>query len=127
MACIATPVSVPAKPAAAAKASMLAAEHHSDYLWVANWADASRIAWYAHPMKLQVADDKMNQFEVWNGYPQGSSTAILTLPKRIKDKRTPQNIITPVDGNQCHLIDELAYKIDSVEVNVFWFYLCEPV
>ncbi|PCJ41002.1 MAG: hypothetical protein COA99_09170 [Moraxellaceae bacterium] len=112
---------------AAARAAALATEHNSDYLWVSNWADASRIAWYAHPMKLQVADDKMNQFEVWNGYPQGSSTAILTLPKRIKDERTPQTMVTPVGGNQCHLIDELAYKVDSVEVNVFWFYLCKPV
>jgi len=111
---------------AATKAATLAAEHNSEHLWVLNWADASRIAWYAYPAKLQVADDKMNQFEVWNGYPQGSSTALLTLPKRIKDGRTPATTISVVANNQCTLIDELSYAVDSVEVNVFWFYLCRP-
>lgn len=111
---------------AASRAATLVAEHNADYLWVSNWADASRIAWHARPLKMQIADDKMNQFQVWNGYPQGTSTAVLTLPKRIKDTRTPEQVITPVADNHCNLIDELAINIDAVEVNVFWFYLCEP-
>ncbi|OUS26286.1 hypothetical protein A9Q99_18830 [Gammaproteobacteria bacterium 45_16_T64] len=113
--------------AAAHRAEALANQHNAPYLWVANWADASRIAWYTHPSIIQVADNKMNQFEVWNGYPQGTNRAILTLPKRIKDERTPTQRITPVEQNQCTLIDELPYSIEGIEVNVFWYYLCQPL
>lgn len=105
---------------AADKAQALASENNLDLLWAENWTHTSRIAWYSYPTKVQVIDDKMNQFDLWHGEPEASGNAILITTKDRKDN------YRPLAGNQCIKLDSYTYDIDGVEINNFWFYRCAP-
>lgn len=87
-------------------------------LWVRNWTEGSRIAWYSQ-MPVQVLSEKTSQFSLWWGKPQ--SPAILVRA----EKRLPENtaVQTPA-GTDCALLDTLDYQMQGVTVNVYLYYLC---
>ena len=103
---------------AAEKAQALAVKNNINLLWVDNWTHTSRIAWYAYPTPVQVVDDQINQFDLWHGRPEPTSTAVLITTKDRTDN------YFPLDGSQCHILDRYTFKIDDIDINQFWFYLC---
>ena len=48
-------------------------------LFVANWTQGSRLAWYARPAPVQVLDDRHDQFDLWFGSPQAGGRGVLVL------------------------------------------------
>jgi len=111
---------------AADRAVELAAQHDTEYLWVDNWSYTSRVAWYSRNSgtTIQVVDGKPNQFDLWNGEPEATTTAIMVTPvKHKKDK--PKEI--ELEGSQCEWLENLDHKYDGVRINLFNFYLCSPV
>lgn len=46
-------------------------------LFVDNWTQASRLAWYARPAAVQVLDDRQDQFDLWFGQPKVGARGIL--------------------------------------------------
>jgi 4-amino-4-deoxy-L-arabinose transferase-like glycosyltransferase len=110
---------------AADRAVELASQYGTEYLWVDNWSYTSRVAWYSRNSgtTIQVVDGKPNQFDLWNGEPEASTTAILVTPvKHKKDK--PKEI--ELAGSQCEWLENLDHKYDGVRINLFNFYLCGP-
>lgn len=86
---------------------------------VRNWSRASRIAWYARPMPVQVLDQHGGQFAYWYGEP-GPQTRAILIRDNVDDSATPY----VRDGLSCDLLDEMEIHIDEVPVNRFLFYQC---
>ncbi len=63
---------------ASARAKALAAERRVARLAVHNWTLASRVAWYARPLPVQVLDGRPGQFGLWFGeMPAGADALVL--------------------------------------------------
>ena len=62
---------------AAQTAVALARQHNARALGALNWTLASRVAWYARPMPVQVLRGKPSQFDRWFGKPQRSDTLVV--------------------------------------------------
>ena len=91
-------------------------------LLVDNWVRASRIAWYAWPLPVQVISDRVSQFDFWYGEPDSDTRGIL-----IRDNRSvPEGGRYEKSGIVCQLRDVLNTGVDGVEVNRFQFYYCDP-
>jgi hypothetical protein len=73
--CVGLVVGRPANPfadvqgwqSAAERASQVAKTHGLRTLTVVNWSLASRLAWYARPMPVIVAQSHQDQFDLWFG------------------------------------------------------------
>ncbi len=90
-------------------------------LLVENWSRASRIAWYAHPLPVQVIGGKQSQFSFWFGDATKNSYGIL-----IRDNRSEtEDGIYRVNGLLCSEIDSFSSKLDGIDVNSFLFYACK--
>ena len=64
--------------AAGAKAKQLAMDNGLDSVSVQNWTLASRLGWYARPLKVFVLEDRFDQFDLWAGdLPVGGRTLLV--------------------------------------------------
>jgi hypothetical protein len=52
---------------AGARARQLAQQQGLDAVAVQNWTLASRMGWYARPLKVHVLEDRFDQFDLWAG------------------------------------------------------------
>lgn len=91
-------------------------------LLVDNWVRASRIAWYAYPLPVQVISDRPSQFDFWYGMPTPEIRGILVRDNR----RMPEDGRFEKSGFVCQLRDVLNTGVDGVDVNSFQFYYCDP-
>lgn len=48
-------------------------------LFVSRWSRASRVAWYARPLEVQVLDDRLDQFDLWFGAPEPGARGVLLV------------------------------------------------
>ncbi|AFV00892.1 ArnT family glycosyltransferase [Simiduia agarivorans] len=87
-------------------------------LWVRNWTEGSRMAWYTQ-MPVRVLSDKTSQFSLWWGEPV--APAILVRAEKRMPRDTTLKIPEHLD---CRLIDTLDFKMQAVTVNVYLYYLC---
>jgi hypothetical protein len=59
-------------------AKTLAAQQHLPSIVVQNWTLASRLAWYARPLPVQVLADGFDQFTLWSGkLPKGGNALLV--------------------------------------------------
>jgi len=87
---------------------------------VRNWSRASRIAWYARPLPVQVLDHHGGQFAYWYGEPGPQTRAIL-----IRDNIDGAADDTYVkQGLTCQLLEHMVIEVDGVTINRFHFYQC---
>ena len=63
--------------AAGARAKALAQSHGLDAVAVQNWTLASRLGWYARPLKVHVLEDRFDQFDLWAGKLPAGGSALL--------------------------------------------------
>jgi hypothetical protein len=105
---------------AGARARSLAAQHQLDSVSVQNWTLASRLGWYARPMKVHVLEDRFDQFDLWAGdLPQGGNTLLVDWSEMA--------YVTPVGGNgfaSCKLLDVLPVQRLGRPLSEFRFYAC---
>ncbi len=90
-------------------------------LFTENWTYASRLAWYARPAPVQVADTRYDQFDLWFGSPQNEARGILVL--------WPDQQATPAVGGvgqftACELRDRLPVSAHGHLISTFSFYAC---
>ena len=89
-------------------------------LMVSNWTFASRLAWYARPVPVQLNDVARSQFDYWFGKPHGS--AILVQPAD-DDAAEPPKLAFPM---HCRFLEELDTPPTPRPANRFRFYACTP-
>jgi len=100
--------------------TQMAAEYPSAVLFVPNWALASRLAWYARPLAVQVTDDRFDQYDLWFSAPAVGAHGVLVAPASVLKKTS--HMLTRFDS--CQEQDSLpVYRGDLLLTN-FHFYLC---
>jgi 4-amino-4-deoxy-L-arabinose transferase-like glycosyltransferase len=106
--------------AAGARAKALAAQHGLDAVAVQNWTLASRIGWYARPLKVHVLEDRFDQFDMWAGkLPVGGSALLLDW------SQLPYETPLGVHGfAQCTWLERQAVRRLGYAVSYFDFYAC---
>ena len=111
-------------PQAAERASRL----HSEFLHeqpqavllVPNWSLASRLAWYARPLPVQVPDERFDQFDLWFGSPANGAAGVLVAPdKALKAMHRVRERFA-----HCEQRDPLPVYAGSSTVVTFHFFLC---
>ena len=91
-------------------------------LFVGNWSLASRIAWYARPLSVQVTDERHDQFDIWFGAPRSGASGILIVPDYYLGRERVSGL---EKFEQCSELDRLEYQIDETAVHSFNYYLCQ--
>jgi 4-amino-4-deoxy-L-arabinose transferase-like glycosyltransferase len=106
--------------AAGVRAQALAAQHGLDAVAVQNWTLASRIGWYARPLKVHVLEERFDQFDLWAGKLAVGGSALL-----VNWSQLPYE--TPLGAHgftQCNQLDHLEVQRFGYAVSSFDFYTC---
>ena len=88
---------------------------------IANWADASRISWYARPVPVKVMDQRYDQFDLWYGSMEPGNQAWVILDYERNGYDT--SYLDRFDD--CKLINERHFNQGEVRVNSFRIYYCQ--
>jgi 4-amino-4-deoxy-L-arabinose transferase-like glycosyltransferase len=106
--------------AAGARATLLATQHGLDAVAVQNWTLASRIGWYARPLKVHVLEDRFDQFDLWAGKLAVGGSALL-----VDWSQLPYETALGAHGfTQCSKLDHLEVQRFGYAVSSFDFYAC---
>jgi len=106
--------------AAGARAKELAAQQGLTAVVVQNWTLASRIGWYAWPLKVHVQEDRFDQFDLWAGkLPKGGDALLLDWSQLPYE--TPQ---APHGFAHCSLLERLPVQRLGYALSHFDFYAC---
>jgi hypothetical protein len=102
-------------------AQTLAQQQSLQILTVSNWTLASRLAWYARPLPVQVLDDRFDQFDIWFGSPKKGQNTLY-----VKWSQVPYQ--PPVSAQQyarCIKLDQLPVQRLGRVTSQFTYYRCE--
>jgi len=106
------------------------AAHHAEALadarggvpiFVGNWSLGSRIAWYARPHRVIVADDRYDQFDLWYGSPAAGDSGVLIVPDNYELRPEVSGL---AHFKRCQLLDVQAKMVNDNTVHRFSFYEC---
>ena len=107
--------------AAGARAKQLAQAQGIDAVAVQNWTLASRIGWYARPLKVFVLEDRFDQFDLWAGKLKPGGRVLLV-------DWSQQSYQTPLGVHgftRCEALDHLNVQRFGYDVSFFDFYVCD--
>jgi len=89
-------------------------------IFVGNWSQFARLAWYAKPTPVQVTDTRSGQSDIWYGSPQKGSHGVLVVPPKYKN--------TEASGlkkfTHCGNAEEVSQKLDGKIAATFQVYKC---
>ena len=106
---------------AARQAQQLAKAQGIEHLAVQNWTLASRLAWYARPLKVHVLDQDFDQFSLWGGeMPQGGRALLMDW-----SQMAYQLPVGPGQFEDCHLLSTQAVHRAGRQVAQFTWHVCE--
>ncbi|MDP4589972.1 MAG: glycosyl transferase, partial [Burkholderiaceae bacterium] len=102
-------------------AQTLAKQQGIQTLSVSNWTLASRMAWYARPLPVQVIDERFDQFDIWFGNPEKNQNTLWVNWSQVPYK-------VPVSNQhyaRCFELDRLLVQRLGRVTSTFTFYRCE--
>ena len=105
---------------AGARALVLARQYGLDAVAVQNWTLASRIGWYARPLKVHVLEDRFDQFDLWDGKLAPGGKALLVDWSQLP-------YVTPLGLHgfaRCDAVDRQEVRRFGYEVSYFDFFVC---
>lgn len=97
----------------------LADKYKADYIWVDHWTKASRFAWYAYPMPVQVVSQDLSQFSLWFGNATKKNTAIYVSENYLTAE---VNLAT---GSSCIYLEKQPIVYQGYLLNTFYLYYCQ--
>lgn len=106
---------------AAQHALALQRRYPQSVLSVGNWATASRIAWYARPTTVRVADDRYDQFDLWYGSLDATDSALLIVPDYLQGREKLSGVAR---FDQCSELEQFEFRLRDKPVHRFNYYLC---
>jgi 4-amino-4-deoxy-L-arabinose transferase-like glycosyltransferase len=111
-------------PEAATHAATLRAEFAREepkaLLLVPNWSLASRLAWYARPLPVQVTDTRFDQFDLWFGTPHVGTGGVLVVPDVML--KAGRRVLPLFEA--CRETEPYSVVRAGRPVVTFYFYLC---
>jgi hypothetical protein len=106
---------------AGARVSQLARERNLTSVSVQNWTLASRLGWYARPLKVHVLEDRFDQFDIWAGnLPKGADTLLVDWSELA--------YVVPLGDHGfagCQLLETLPIQRLGRPLSEFRFYACQ--
>lgn len=102
-------------------AQKLATQQSLQTLTVRNWTLASRLAWYARPLPVQVLDDRFDQFDLWFGAPVPGQNTLFVNWSQVPYEPPVSNQLYA----RCVKLDELAVTRFGRITSLFTYYRCE--
>ena len=91
-------------------------------IFVGNWSQFSRLAWYAKPHPVQVTDQRYGQSDIWYGSVRAGASGILVVPPKYKDAKTE-------NGKQkfehCLFIENVSAEIANKIAATYQIYKCD--
>lgn len=106
---------------AGVRVSQLARERNLTSVSVQNWTLASRLGWYARPLKVHVLEDRFDQFDLWAGdLPQGADTLLVDWSELA--------YVVPLGAHGfagCQLLETLPVQRLGRPLSEFRFYACQ--
>lgn len=106
---------------AGARARELASLKNLSSISVQNWTLASRLGWYARPLKVHVLEDRFDQFDLWAGdLPKGGDTLLVDWSEMA--------YALPLGAHgfaACQLLDTLPVQRMGKPLSEFRFYACQ--
>jgi hypothetical protein len=106
--------------AAGARAKTLAEQHQLDAVAVQNWTLASRIGWYARPLKVFVLEDRFDQFDLWAGkLPAGGSALLVEWSQLPYETPLGAHGFAHCEWLAAQPVQRLGYRVSR-----FDFYAC---
>ncbi len=91
-------------------------------LFVGNWTQGSRLAWYARPAPVQVLDARQDQFDLWYGSPQSGARGILVLWPAASPAET--DALTR-HFERCSAAGTLPVEVKGRPMSIFTYFKCE--
>ena len=91
-------------------------------LMVGNWSLASRVAWYARPTPVLVADNRFDQFDLWYGAPKPGSEGLLIVPDNYHGR---PKVSGEAHFRLCTQLDTLVVRQGPTPVHTFYYYRCQ--
>jgi hypothetical protein len=91
-------------------------------LFTGYWTEASRLAWYARPTPLIVADERRDQFDLWYGAPVPGSRGVFIVSH---NSRYPPRTGGNNSFQSCVEYKPLDIVRNDHRLNTFYFYRCE--
>jgi 4-amino-4-deoxy-L-arabinose transferase-like glycosyltransferase len=89
-------------------------------IFVGNWSQFSRLAWYAKPTPVQVTDLRYGQSDIWYGSPTKGMQGVLVVPPKYKN--------TEASGLQkferCDLPENISQKLNGKIAATYQLYKC---
>jgi len=111
-------------PEAAQRAAALRTELEKSepgaVLLVPNWSLASRLAWYARPLPVQVTDERFDQFDLWFGTPRAGTDGIVVVPDYLH--RNTGRMVERFES--CREAEPMPVAWGERVVVTFRFYIC---
>ena len=102
------------------KTKMEREDNKSTTIFVGNWSQFSRLAWYAKPAPIQVTDQRYGQSDIWYGSAQTGSNGILVVPPKYKN--------TAASGvkkfKRCELHENVSEVINNKNAATYQLYKC---
>lgn len=108
------------KVAARAVQSRQEMDNKEAVIFVGNWSQFARLAWYAKPAPVQVTDTRNGQSDIWYGSPQKGAEGVLVVPPKYKN--------TDASGLQkferCGKAEEVNQELSGKIAATFQVYKC---
>ena len=109
-----------AKRAVELQSSMQKELNNPVSIFVGNWSQFSRLAWYAKPATVQVTDQRYGQSDIWYGSAKAGSNGILVIPPKYKN--------TDVSGinkfERCESHEKVSELINNKNAATYQLYKC---
>lgn len=102
-------------------AQQLAQDRGINHLAVQNWSIASRLAWYARPLPVNVLDTRFDQFDLWYGNLPIGTDALLVDWSPLSFKLP----VGPAQFQSCESLTEQAVTRWGRTLSYFQFYHCK--
>ena len=96
------------------------AENPKAVIFIGNWSQFARLAWYAKPNAVQVSDNRYGQSDIWYGSAERGSNGILVVPPKYKN--------TPASGvnkfTRCEFQKNVLQKLNNKTAATYQLFKC---
>lgn len=103
------------------KIKTLAIQYDIKSVAVQNWTLASRLAWYAKPLRTYVLDQRIDQFDLWSGpLAMGGDVILLNWSNMAFDPPVSETAF-----ESCEIVDSLTVHRLGRDISKFDFLVCK--
>ena len=89
-------------------------------IFVGNWSQFSRLAWYAKPTTVQVTDQRYGQSDIWYGSPKIGANGVLVVPPKYKN--TQASGVSKFE--HCNFHENVSQTVNNIIAATYQLYLC---